>query len=80
MDRRLSVALTLLALACGGSDGGGSQQTVNRDTLTQRQKDSILAQSKIPGARAVRNAMTAADSTSARIRQANAVATDTLPR
>jgi len=80
MDHRLSVALTLLALACGGSDGGGSQQTVNRDTLTQRQKDSILAHSKIPGARAVGRAMTAADSTSARIRQANAVATDTMPR
>ena len=80
MDRRLCVALTLLTLACGGSDSGGSQQAVNRDTLTQRQKDSILAQSKIPGARAVGNAMTAADSTSARIRQANAVATDTNPR
>jgi len=78
MDRRLSIALTILALACGGSDAG-SQQTVNRDTLTQRQKDSILAKSKIPGARAVGNAMTAADSTSARIRQANAVATDTTP-
>ncbi|HEV8304037.1 MAG TPA: hypothetical protein VGQ25_03665 [Gemmatimonadales bacterium] len=80
MPKRLPLVLLLLTLACGGGSNGGSQQTVDRDTLTQRQKDSILAQSKIPGARAVRNAMTAADSTSARIQQANAVATDTQPR
>jgi len=53
---------------------------VNRDTLTQRQKDSILAQSRIPGAAGVGRAMRAADSTSARIREANALATDTTPR
>jgi hypothetical protein len=75
----IGFAALVLALACGGSDAG-SQQTVNRDSLTQRQKDSILAQSKIPGARAVGRAMNAADSTSARIQQANAVATDTMPR
>jgi hypothetical protein len=75
----IGFAALVLALGCGGSDAG-SQQTVNRDSLTQRQKDSILAQSKIPGARAVGRAMNAADSTSARIQQANAVATDTMPR
>lgn len=74
----VAAALALLA-ACGGSDGG-SQQSVNRDTLTQRQKDSILAQSRIPGAAGVGRAMRAADSTSARIREANALATDTTPR
>jgi hypothetical protein len=63
--------LALGALACSG--GGSSQQTVNRDTLSQRQKDSILAQSKIPGASGVGRAMTAADSTSARVH-----ATDTV--
>ncbi len=78
--KRVVFPMLLWALACGRSDSGGSQQTVNRDTLTQRQKDSILAQSKIPGAGAVRRAMTAADSTSARIQQANAAATDTMPR
>jgi len=79
MIRFLSVGFTALALACGGSDGG-SQQSVNRDTLTQRQKDSILAQSRIPGAAGVGRAMRAADSTSARIREANTLATDTTPR
>lgn len=61
-------------LACAPEQSG---QTVNRDTLTQRQKDSILANSKIPNARAVGSAMRAADSTSARIERANAVASDT---
>lgn len=64
--------LAFVTLACSGSDSG-SQQTVNRDTLTQRQKDSILAQSKIPGARGVGRAMTVADSVSARVQ-----ATDTV--
>ena len=61
--------------ACGGSDK--SSQTVNRDTLTERQKDSILANSKIPNARAVGRAMNAADSMSARIRSSDTVARDT---
>ncbi|MGH7673568.1 MAG: hypothetical protein ACREMC_11780 [Gemmatimonadales bacterium] len=74
----MAAALALLA-ACGGSDRG-SRESVNRDTLTQRQKDSILAQSRIPGAAGVGRAMRAADSTSARIQQANQMATDTTPR
>jgi hypothetical protein len=68
---KLVTLVALGALACSG--GGSSQQTVNRDTLSQRQKDSILAQSKIPGASGVGRAMTAADSTSARVH-----ATDTV--
>ena len=63
------VLLLFSIAACSG--GGSSQQTVNRDTLTQRQKDSILAQSKIPGASGVGRAMTAADSASARVRAAD---------
>src|SRR5213076_1323676 len=47
------VPLCILA-ACGS---GKSSQTVDRDTLTERQKDSILANSKIPNARAVGRAM-----------------------
>ena len=66
--------LLLLIAACGGANES------SRDTLTQRQRDSILAQSKIPGARAVGAAQRAADSTSAQIQRANAVATDTNPR
>jgi len=72
--RVLIVALVLLAAACGSGD---SKQTVNRDTLTQRQKDSILANSRIPNARAVGRAMKAADSASMRALRADSVARDT---
>ena len=66
----MKLALLLFSIAaCSG--GGSSQQTVNRDTLTQRQKDSILAQSKIPGASGVGRAMSAVDSASARVRAAD---------
>jgi hypothetical protein len=69
---RLAILVAIGTLACGGGDRANTQ-TVNRDTLTQRQKDSILAQSKIPGARAVGRAMTAADSASARVQAADTV-------
>ena len=67
------IGLVVLAIACGS---GNSDQTA-ADTLTQRQKDSILANSKIPNARAVGSAMRAADSTSARVLRADSVARDT---
>jgi hypothetical protein len=70
--------LALTLAACGGDKS--DQQAVNRDTLTERQKDSILAKSRIPGASAVGRAMTAADSTSAAIRRADSVAADTTLR
>lgn len=70
--------LVVCLAACGG--GSADKQAVNRDTLTQRQKDSILAKSSIPGAGAVGRAMRAADSTSAGIRRADSVAADTTLR
>ncbi|OLB48519.1 MAG: hypothetical protein AUI08_10695 [Gemmatimonadetes bacterium 13_2_20CM_2_65_7] len=62
--------LVAIIAACGGgkdSDKPSAQTVngVNRDTLTERQRDSILAQSRIPGARGVGKAMRVADSTSA---------------
>lgn len=68
------IALLCFVTACGSDD---SKQAVNRDTLTQRQKDSILANSRIPNARAVGRAMIAADSASARALRADSVARDT---
>lgn len=54
-----------LCVACGtaGSDSAATQG----DTLTERQRDSMLAASRIPGARAVGTAHNAADSASARV-------------
>lgn len=69
------VPICVLAACAGSSDK--SSQSVNRDTLTERQKDSILAGSSIPGARGVGKAMRVADSTSARIQQSDTVARDT---
>ncbi len=67
---------TLLISACGKS---GANDAARRDTLTERQHDSILARSQIPGAKAVGRAMTAADSMSARVRASDTVRSDTLP-
>ena len=67
----LGVALT--ASACG-SGRSGKAGTAAGDTLTERQRDSILAGSRIPGARGVGAALRAADSTNARIRAADSVA------
>lgn len=76
---RLLIASSLLviATACGGGGGAadagaakggaGPATATSHDTLTRRQKDSVLAASKIPGAAGVRAAMKAADSTSAHI-------------
>ena len=68
----LLVLLTGLSLACG-SGSTSREATVNRDTLTQRQRDSMLAKSRIPGASGVGRAMTAADSTSARVQASDTI-------
>jgi len=74
MKATLFAASLSFLIACGS---GKSDQTVNRDTLTQRQKDSILANSKIPGARGVGSAMRASDSVSARVQRSDSLAADT---
>jgi hypothetical protein len=79
MIRHLPVALLLATLAACGGDKS-DKQAVNRDTLTERQKDSILAKSSIPGASNVGRAMRAADSTSAGAHRADSVAADTTER
>ena len=44
--RSLTLALVLLA-ACSG--GKAAKSAAESDSLTERQRDSILAQSRIPG-------------------------------
>jgi hypothetical protein len=53
-------ALAVAATACG------KDETETKRDLTQREKDSILGASTIPGAKAVKRAMTSADSATAR--------------
>jgi hypothetical protein len=52
------VSLGLLGCGTGDSD--------SRKDLTQREKDSILGASQIPGAKAVKRTLTSADSAAAR--------------
>ena len=54
------LVLVAATIACGGED------TDDRANLTQREKDSIVAGSQLPGARGVKRAMTSADSAAAR--------------
>ena len=56
----MGAGIALIAFsACAPAD---KQPRNNRDTMTTRQKDSVLGQSVLPGAHAVTRAMTAADS------------------
>ncbi|HUG41278.1 MAG TPA: hypothetical protein VMM12_12380 [Longimicrobiales bacterium] len=72
MTRRLLPVLCLAALAaCSG--GQPDEAAVRRDSMTQRQRDSIIGESGLPGARGVRGALDASDAAAAR-----AAAHDTL--
>lgn len=68
----LWLAATALLVACGG-DTGQKAATINRDTLTERQRDSVLGQSRIPGASGVAKAMRVADSTSAQVQSTDTI-------
>lgn len=59
-------AVLVLVAACGG--GSKAAAKAPRDTLTERQRDSALARSNIPGHSAVGAAMRAADTTSSQVR------------
>jgi hypothetical protein len=49
-----------------GLTGCGTGEPDPRRELTQREKDSILGASQIPGAKAVKRSLTSADSAAAR--------------
>ncbi|HMJ19868.1 MAG TPA: hypothetical protein VK478_15895 [Gemmatimonadaceae bacterium] len=59
------IGLVIVALTIGITACGKDEPDARRD-LTQREKDSILGASQIPGAKAVKRAMTSADSAAAR--------------
>ena len=73
MRRVLAAALCLLVLAACSNQAEESQTaTVDRDTLTRREKDSITATLPIPQARAVGKALGAADAAAARASEIDA--------
>jgi len=59
------LVLPMIAFACSGDPPGDEA----RDSLSQRQRDSILGESALPGARGVRGALRVADSAEARQRR-----------
>ena len=68
MNRRVLVALAVLGVAaCGQSASKADAPAV--DTLTRRQKDSIISTLPIPGASRVGAALEAADRANARAQQ-----------
>ena len=62
-NRGLALAGAVVALALAGCT---KDEPETKPVLSQREKDSILANSQIPGAKAVKRAMTSADSAAAR--------------
>jgi hypothetical protein len=54
------------ALLAAGAVACAKDEAEKKQELTQREKDSIFAQSRMPGARAVKKAMMTADSADAR--------------
>jgi hypothetical protein len=69
--RTCVVATTLLVgvLSCGERRAGAHD-----DTLTQRQRDSVIGTSQLPGAQGVRGALKASDSAATRRAREDAAA------
>lgn len=67
--RAISLGAVLLAgiLSCGRDDTGGG-----RDSVSQRQRDSAIGASALPGAGGVRGALRASDSAASRRAQEEA--------
>lgn len=66
MRRILALALVSLSLGCG-SKGDPPQRT-------ERERDSLVGQSRLPGARGVQGALNASDSAAARNARLDSVA------
>jgi hypothetical protein len=64
-----AVLLCLALAACSGDDSADGQAA-----QTQRERDSIIGQSRLPGAGGVRGATAASDSAAARQRRLDSIA------
>jgi hypothetical protein len=69
MNLRIAPIALVLVVACSPDPKAN-----DRDTMTQRQKDSVFGQSGIPGASAVTKAQAAADSLDAQRKRADSAA------
>jgi len=65
--RSFLAALALVATAaCSSEPAQNDRQQIDRDTLTRRQKDSIIAELPLPGSGVVGRALKVSDSLAAR--------------
>lgn len=62
--------IVLLALLVAGCASGNKTSTGR----TERERDSVIANSKVPGAPAVKKSMAAADSAAARVQTQDSIA------
>lgn len=67
MIQAMLAVLSLAAFACEKGE------TEKKQELTQREKDSVFASSRVPGAKAVGKALSTADSATARQAQFDSV-------
>lgn len=63
------ILCALIAVGCSSNDTAAN----DRGTMTQRQRDSVLGQSGLPGAKGISKALSAADSVRARNAQLDSV-------
>lgn len=68
-----AVLVVFVLSACDGGQEAGQGTAVRRDTLTRRQRDSIIGASSLPGAGGVRGALRAQDSAAARRARADSI-------
>lgn len=66
MIDRLRAGLLLGVLLAAGCGGEGEGDAAAADTLTRRQRDSVIGASRLPGAGGVRAAIRVADTAAAR--------------
>jgi len=64
----LSTLLIIAGGACGGGDGEARRE------MTQRERDSAIGQSNLPGARGVSGALEVSDTAAARQRLVDSIA------
>jgi hypothetical protein len=68
--RVVVVVMCVLLTACAKAERGG---VAGRDTLTQRERDSVLGASRLPGAPGIRGALRAQDSAAAQNARADSI-------
>jgi len=69
----LAAAVAALATCSAGSNTQKAAPTVDRDTLTRRQKDSIVSTMPLPGASRIGDAQKAVDRINERTRRLDSI-------